>query len=150
MSFDAIRWAMPQRLEPSQKLVLLVLANFAGPNHECWPSTKLLVELTGLYRETIYSATEQLEARGLLRIKRKRGAVNRYQLLGVDIEKQSAKADQSENPDTGSRQNPTRTSRQKPTLNLLKNQSINQYGNTAFDRLNDRSWAEHLVGENHE
>lgn len=131
MSVDATRWAWSQRgLSPSQKLVLLSMADRAGEQHECWPSIKRLCFDTGLYRETVMAAIVLLEERGLIRATRAQGRVSCYRLLGVQdratVADQSAKADQSGKADQSakaartSRQKPTPTSRQKPTLNLSR------------------------------
>lgn len=140
MSLDATRWAWRQDVRPTQKLVLLSLADRAGENHECHPSIARLEADTGLYRETVMEAITDLESAGLLIVDRQLGKGNRYQLVGVDdrhnqsvkadrssTENQSGKpvgknrpekADQSGKADTTSREKPTTTSREKPTLNL--------------------------------
>ena len=131
MSVDATRWAWQQQgLTPSEKLVLLSLADRAGESHECYPSTARLVKDTGLYRETIYAAIRRFEELGLVEAHRSLGAVTHYQLKGVcDRTNQSAKADQSEKADMSakaartSRKKPTPTSRLLPTQNRSLNLS---------------------------
>jgi hypothetical protein len=137
MSLDATRWAWRQKVTPTQKLVLLALADRADEKHICYPSNTRLQSDTGLYRETIYAAISDMEQSGILTVIRKQGCGNRYQLIGVEgREDQSAKAarfvkadqsakpdqsgnaDQSAKADETSREKPTTTSREKPTLNL--------------------------------
>lgn len=136
MSLDATRWAWEQQgLKASTKLVLLSLADRAGEDHVCYPSTSRLELDTGLYRETIFSATRELEEGGLLVVEKAVGRANRYRLIGVTsrhnpsaFADQSEKAYQSAKADPTSREKPTTTSRQKPTQNLpiepTKNQSL--------------------------
>ena len=133
MSLDATRWAWSKNVTPSQKLVLLSLADRADETHECRPSIARLEHDTGLYRETIMEAISDLEKAGFLTVSRKPGCGNRYQLIGVDDRfNQSVKSDcyqsgkpdrygkpdQSVKADCTSREKPTTTSREKPTVNL--------------------------------
>jgi hypothetical protein len=143
MSLDATRWAWKQSVSPSQKLVLLSLADRAGESHECHPSIARLEADTGLYRETIMEAISDLEKLQIISVSRKQGCGNRYQLLGVDDRHnqsvkadQYGKADQSEKADHTSLEKPTTTSREKPTLNLPIESTKNlKEKNTAFDAL---------------
>ena len=67
MSIDATRWAWTQRdLSPSEKLVLLALADRAGENMTCFPSNERLQSDTGLNRKTIIACTASLIAKGLV------------------------------------------------------------------------------------
>ena len=118
-------WAWQQECRPTQRLVLLALANRAGENHECFPSIERLRKDTGLYRETIMAAISALENAGLIIVTRANGRGNRYTLVGVpDKPNQSAKADRSGkadrfgNPDCTSPEKPTGTSLEKPIQNL--------------------------------
>ena len=90
MSLDATRWAWQQRVTPTQKLVLLSLADRANEQHECYPSNARLQFDTGMDRKTIYSAICALEAGGLLAVSRSMGGTNKYQLVGIDGRETSA------------------------------------------------------------
>lgn len=119
MSIDATRWAwMQSSLKPTEKLVLLSLADRAGEMHECYPSIARLVSDTGLHRETIMTCVAVLERKGLIVVSRALGRGNRYLLVGVDCRNQSGKAYQSGKADYTSPEKPTTTSPEKPTLNL--------------------------------
>lgn len=140
MSLDATCWAWQQKVRPTQKLVLLSLADRADEKHQCHPSIARLEADTGLYRETIMEAIAAMEEAGILAVDRSHGRGNRYRLLGVvgrhdqsaksdqlNGENQygkpvgknrSVKADQSGKADSTSQEKPTTTSREKPTLNL--------------------------------
>lgn len=133
MSVDATRWAWMQAVTPTQKLLLLSLADRAGEGHECWPSIKRLEVDTGLYRETIYQAIQDLEAKGLLEATRKKGQGNRYRLLGVPERHQSVNADYT------SREKPTTTSRQMPTLNLPLEPNIEPTTNSCTNNTQSKS-----------
>ena len=83
MSIDATRWAWQQTLKPTQKLVLLSLADRADEKSTCYPSTSRLEFDTGLNRKTIFKVVSELEKIGVLEVKRGLGKGNYYQLIGV-------------------------------------------------------------------
>lgn len=67
MSVQAITHALAVKgLGPSEKLLLLVLANYADEHNRCWPSQSRLAEDTGLTDRTIRTVLASLEAKGLL------------------------------------------------------------------------------------
>lgn len=83
MSVDATRWAWQQPVKPSQKLVLLTLADRADEYFNCYPSISRMVNDTGLDRKTIIRALQSLEAEGFLSIQKTDGERNYYSLIGV-------------------------------------------------------------------
>lgn len=74
MSVQAITSALALRgVSASEKLLLLVLANYADENNQAYPSHRRLAAETGLSDRTILSVLKSLEARGVLsRRERKR------------------------------------------------------------------------------
>lgn len=84
MSVDATRWAWSQSIKPSEKLVLLAMADRAGESNDCWPSISRLVNDTGLDRKTVLAVIGRLEEIGLLIVSKEAGKGNYYQLIGVD------------------------------------------------------------------
>ena len=64
--------------EPSDKLVLVYLADRANVNGKAWPHLPTIVRHTGLGRSTIIEAIKRIEARGHLTVGRKAGCSNRY------------------------------------------------------------------------
>lgn len=66
MSIPAINWAIDCPGSPTQKHVLIVLANFADDHGLAWPSTNLLVRATGLTDRSIRNAKKQLKEMGLI------------------------------------------------------------------------------------
>jgi DNA-binding MarR family transcriptional regulator len=67
MSVQAITSAFAvQGVSPSEKLLLLALANYADADGECWPSQTTLTFDTGLSERTIRTALASLESAGLL------------------------------------------------------------------------------------
>lgn len=67
MSVQAISAALKLRgLGPSDKLLLLALANYADAELRCWPSHSTLAEDTGLSQRTILTAFKRLEAAGII------------------------------------------------------------------------------------
>lgn len=100
MSTDATIWAWKQReLSPSQKLVLLTMADRANEEHRCWPSNVRMQADTGLDRKTIYGCIADMEKKGLLRVFKSTGCRNVYELIGVkgreDCDLTSAKTNTS-------------------------------------------------------
>jgi len=84
VSVDATRWAWLQDVSPAKKLVLLALADRADENHVCYPSNQRICSDTGLHRETVFKAIDELEKDGLLSVSRELGKSNRFTLNGVD------------------------------------------------------------------
>lgn len=67
MSIEAQNWAWGQKnLTPSQKLVLIAIADYANEDHACFPRQRSLAEKTGIARETCLRALTSLEDRGLI------------------------------------------------------------------------------------
>jgi hypothetical protein len=82
---------MQQGLIPSQKLVLLSLADRANEQHICWPSIYRLAIDTGLDERTIYRTIKSLTDKGILSVSvitvnSSTGPKirNSYRLIGVD------------------------------------------------------------------
>lgn len=67
MSIRHIIWAFEQDLKPSEKLVLLKLADNADDSGRCFPSRALLHQHTGLSPRSISRITARLESKGLLK-----------------------------------------------------------------------------------
>jgi hypothetical protein len=74
MSVQALTCAFAVRgLSPSEKLVLLALANYANEHMQCWPSQERLSADTELSERSIWGALKALESRSLLsRVARRR------------------------------------------------------------------------------
>lgn len=73
MSVKALTWAFEQKLKPTQKIVLLALADHANDSGECWPGINKLCEKAGVSRSTLKRALEELEENGFIqRQERKR------------------------------------------------------------------------------
>lgn len=128
MSLDATRWAWQQKVTATQKLVLLSLADRADENHHCYPSTSRLVNDTGLYRETIFKAIDELEKLNLLSVKRELGKGNKFTLLGVNERHETSSDLHTGSEKPTSRKKPTPTSSDLPTtqsVNADYYQSVN-------------------------
>ncbi len=86
MSIPALNWAIAQRLQATQKLVLLTLGHRHNQKTgQCNPSLSTLMADTGLSRSTIKVALGDLEALKLIRSSRRKAAgrdlSNQYELL---------------------------------------------------------------------
>lgn len=66
MSVKAISWAFDQALEPSRKIVLLALADFADDAGACWPSMERIAAKSSMSRRTVVRAISELEEAGLV------------------------------------------------------------------------------------
>jgi len=66
VSLEAITWAFRQSLTPSEKLVLLTLADYADDENKCWPKQETLATRTGLTRPTIALKMKTLAERNLI------------------------------------------------------------------------------------
>ena len=87
MSFEATQraWAI-RGLTAPQRLVLLRLAEHAGPDSCAWPSIRLLIEYTELSERTVRDALRALEAAGHIKTEHRQNErgnpiSNRYRLL---------------------------------------------------------------------
>lgn len=103
MSLDATRWAWQQELRPSQKLVLLSLADRAGSDNTVWPSYEQICFDTGLDRKTVWGAIKAMVELGLMVDTGERKGVTKQipvlRLVGVQMreKEQSEKRNDSEN-----------------------------------------------------
>lgn len=67
MSGKLVGWAFAQKdLSPTQKLVLVALADNAQDDGKAWPGKGTLVKKTGLGRSSVYRSLEELEDKDLL------------------------------------------------------------------------------------
>lgn len=72
MSFQAMAWAVQQELPMREKMVLLMLANYASNERgDCYPSISVLAKDCGAGKDTIIRAIKTLEDDGYLTIKRR-------------------------------------------------------------------------------
>lgn len=106
MSNDALSWAFNlQGISPTDKHVLLNLADFADEVGSCYPSRKTIARRTGLSTRTVERALESLQTQGLLaasaRHQSGRQTTNRYHLhVGTQL---STEGDTVTTPPRGGR-----------------------------------------------
>lgn len=72
MSVEALAWAFTVPLPPSEKLVLLALADRSGNRFDCYPSVTDVTVRTGLSDRTVRTALASLADRGVIRIERRK------------------------------------------------------------------------------
>ena len=79
MSVQAIDWALRlvKNVTPTQKLILICLANHAGPDGTCWPSQTVVSEYSGLSRDAVNRNIKELESLGLIGTERRKDADGR-------------------------------------------------------------------------
>lgn len=71
MSFQAIAQAIKINLKTTDKITLIMLANYADEDFNCFPSQKLLAENCGCSVKTIYLALQRLEDAGVISTERR-------------------------------------------------------------------------------
>lgn len=67
MSFQAMAWAVKQPLKCQEKMVLLMLANYADNIATCYPSVGRLSADCGMSESQVRKCVVKLEAHGLVR-----------------------------------------------------------------------------------
>ena len=79
MSVQAIDWALRlvKNVSPTQKLILICLANHAGPDGTCWPSQTVVSDYSGLSRDAVNRNIKELESLGLIGTERRKDADGR-------------------------------------------------------------------------
>lgn len=69
MSFQAMTWAVAQTTEkPLEKFVLIMLANYANDERQCWPSAKRIARDTGMSCDTVRRSYKALAEQGLIEL----------------------------------------------------------------------------------
>lgn len=72
MSFQAMAWAVDQNLPMREKMVLLILANYASNERgDCHPSVGLLSKDCGASKDSIIRAIKSLEDQGFVTVNRR-------------------------------------------------------------------------------
>lgn len=73
MSLAAMSWAFARKgLRPIEKVVLLVLADFANDDGECWPGQASIAERADVSDRTVRTVLVALEEQGVLRREERR------------------------------------------------------------------------------
>jgi len=72
MSFQAMAWAVKQKLPTRDKFVLLMLANYANEIGKCWPSFNRLADDTGLCRRSVILSLQTLSSGGLIDVEERK------------------------------------------------------------------------------
>lgn len=86
MSFQAMAWAVGQRIPTHEKFTLIMLANYADASGLCWPAIETLCRDTGLSRPTVKRALRSLVKLELIaKAKRNQGNLqsSNYYLLSL-------------------------------------------------------------------
>jgi DNA-binding transcriptional MocR family regulator len=92
MSFQAMTWAIGQKLPAKEKLVLLMLANYCNSHTgQCNPSHSRLAEECGMSKNTLLAAIKSLENKQHLNVIRKKiGDVNLPNQYELHLDRGSA------------------------------------------------------------
>lgn len=81
MCIRAVSWAIEQNLSDVDKLVLIVLADHANEQRQCWPSLDLIGRRLRKSRSTIKRAIRRLIGRGLLTRQQQIGTASLFTVL---------------------------------------------------------------------
>ena len=88
MSIPAFGWALARGVEhkllPSDRLVLIYLADQANGARVCWPGQSMIERYTGLKNNTVRAAVNRLASLQLIRADMTPGKVTRYTVLRPD------------------------------------------------------------------
>lgn len=86
MSISALAWCLKKELpNPTTKLVLMILCNYANESHQSYPSEKHLGELVGVSDRSIRRSLKQLSDLGFIKIEARIGTSNLYTVnIGMD------------------------------------------------------------------
>ncbi|WP_295748401.1 helix-turn-helix domain-containing protein [Undibacterium sp.] len=69
MSIHAMNWAWAQKLAPTQKLILMAIADSANDCDECWPGIRFMARKCCVSERTIQRTIQKFEASGLISMK---------------------------------------------------------------------------------
>ena len=61
-----------KNVTPTQKLILICLANHAGPDGTCWPSQTVVSDYSGLSRNAVNRNIKEVESLGLIGTERRK------------------------------------------------------------------------------
>lgn len=76
-------WEM-ETSSPTEKLILLALAEHADDKGHCWPSITRLADKCSVCTRTVIRQLEALATRGLIKAEKENGKVNRYSIVTGD------------------------------------------------------------------
>jgi uncharacterized phage protein (TIGR02220 family) len=68
MSVSTMAWAWKQKCTPTEKLILLALADHANDDGRCWPGMERVAQKTGFTRRAVVKSVKSLQAKGILRV----------------------------------------------------------------------------------
>ena len=84
MSIEAMNAALQVKTgSPSRKLILLVLANMANQDGECWPSVQYISDRTELSRSTVLRHLKTLEEQKIVQVQRRKSKTGQTSNLYV-------------------------------------------------------------------
>lgn len=100
MSIEALNWALAHMQGPtmpsSTRFTLMILANRADPEGNCFPSVRYIMARTGLSERTTRIACRDLVDRGLMKVEEQQrvdgGRTSNRYMLGLDIPPPAATA----------------------------------------------------------
>jgi DNA-binding transcriptional regulator YhcF (GntR family) len=122
MSFQAMAWAVSQKLPTKEKFVLIMMANYADEDGKCWPSMNRLCEDTGMKKDSVIRAIKSLEEMGLAEVERRKiEGVNLPNIYHLNLRGVVADSDQGV---VAHSEDGSRSQRLKPIIEPITRDSI--------------------------
>lgn len=91
MSVSTMAWAWKQKCSPTEKLILLALADHANDDGSCWPGMERIAEKTGFTRRSVINSVKTLQEKGMLGItKRATGGFKKSNLYTLLVDQEDA------------------------------------------------------------
>lgn len=99
MSIQALSWCITKEIpNPTSKLVLMILCNYANENNQSYPSEKHLGKIVGVSDRSIRRCIKQLSELGLLVVEQRIGTSNLYTInMGMDTDVQTVRTSTTNN-----------------------------------------------------
>jgi len=146
MSRIATSWVWEQTLKPSQKLLLLSLADRADEHHCCYPSITRLMHDTGLDKKTIGKWINEMIQQGLLiDTGERKGITKRVRVLKLNLDFEF-----TQKGDHSNKANKPKTGNVPKNGNIPKNGCLNDPKNGSLNQSLESKNNTHTLSSNFE
>jgi predicted transcriptional regulator len=93
MSFYALKWGLMKDLDnPTTKLVLVMLCDYANDLNECYPSQQHLAKRCGVSERCIITHIRKLEISNIIRVKRTKNGYKTRNYYKINMPYRSEKS----------------------------------------------------------
>lgn len=87
MSYNALQWAMRQKVRPPERYLLMIICSYHSRHTGgCKPTFDQMIAKSGLARNSVFNHVKALEAQGIIKVIRSGGLKtgNQYDLIGFN------------------------------------------------------------------